>query len=40
MVKKEYMSPEMEMIEIELESTILTLSTPEGEYDSSEVEDI
>jgi hypothetical protein len=40
MIKKEYMSPELEMIEMELQAPLMDLSTPGGEYDSSEVEDI
>jgi len=40
MNKKEYLSPEMEMIEMELESNLMTLSTPDGEYDSGDIEDI
>jgi hypothetical protein len=40
MIKKEYMSPEMEMIDIELENAILSLSTDNGDYDSDEIIDI
>lgn len=40
MIKKEYMSPELEMIDIVLENNLLTLSTDNGDYDSSEIEDI
>ena len=40
MIKKEYMSPELEMIDFELENAMLTLSTPEGENNSDEIEDL
>lgn len=40
MMKKEYMTPELETIELEFEGTLMEISTPEGEYDASEIEDI
>lgn len=40
MNKKEYMTPELELVEMEVESTLMTLSTPEGDYDSDDVEDL
>jgi hypothetical protein len=40
MIKKEYMSPELEMIDIELENAVLTLSTDNGDYDSEDIIDI
>ena len=40
MNKKEYMSPEVELIDLELESALLTLSTDEGEYDNGDIDDI
>ncbi len=40
MSKKEYMTPEVELVEMELESALMGLSTPEGEFNSDDVEDL
>jgi len=40
MNKKEYMAPEMELVEMELESALMGLSTDNGDYDSGDIEDI
>ncbi len=40
MNKKVYMTPEVELIEMELESNLLTISTQEGEYDSGDIEEV
>ena len=40
MNKKEYMTPEVELIEMEMETTLLTISTADGEYDSGDIEEL
>lgn len=40
MYKKEYMTPELELIEMELESTLLTLSTSDEEIGAGEGDDL
>jgi hypothetical protein len=40
MNKKEYMTPEMELIEMELESALLGLSTSESEIGADEGDDL
>ena len=40
MMKKDYMTPEMEEIKVELEGALMELSTPDGEYSSEDIDDI
>jgi hypothetical protein len=38
MMKKEYMTPELEEFELEFESPLMDLSTDNGEYDDEDIE--
>lgn len=40
MSKKEYLAPEVELIEMELETNLLTISTQEGEFNSDDIEEV
>lgn len=40
MMKKEYMTPELEEIKVEMEGALMELSTPDGEFASEDIEDI
>jgi hypothetical protein len=40
MIKKDYMTPELEEIKMELQCPIMELSTPEGENNSDEIDDL
>jgi hypothetical protein len=40
MIKKEYMTPEIEEIELELENALLEMSTDNGDNDNSDIEDL
>lgn len=40
MIKKEYMTPEMELIKMELQAPLMDLSTPEEEYDNEDIVDL
>lgn len=40
MIKKEYMTPEMELVDLELETTLLSLSTSDEEIGADEGDDL
>lgn len=40
MYKKEYMTPELELIEVEMLNTLLTISTDNSDTDAGDVDDI
>lgn len=40
MIKKEYMTPDVEIVEMELENALLEMSTDNGNNNSDDIEDL